>query len=427
MNAGRHSAALIALSLLLTPRLCEAQLRGGSAFEEAGAGSTLALSGEAGAIGDNPAALGLSDTPSWSVSILPVVAGRGTSPIGLDEVNRWSGRSIPFEERAIWMDGISEAGGVRGRANAQLTVAAVQLGNFGVQVTSRGTGRLSLSEGAAELLLFGNRGREGTTPDLDLDGSVVDAEIISTFGFGWGRAIYRSADSGPMTEVSVGATLTLIESHFLLIGQDKESVVGGDPPEVEVHFPVLESVSTSPGRGAGLTFGATWLRGPWTVSAVVHEAVQIFRWDESAFRYRPMTASVSDDQLDMDVGLRPVEEAPQRMRDALRSRKLPVRTRIGAAFEVTGTTTLSAEFARGLVGDAAGNPTHRVGVGVRVEPFTSGVGVQAGISGTGEGVRIGGGLRFHSGPVRLSGALLSGQGSGDDGFTFAFGVDLLSR
>lgn len=427
MRVGGSVCALAVLSAFTPAEPAGAQLQGAGVLDVGAAGSALSFAHGADAIGVNPAALGLSNAPRWSVAVLPVVVGREANTIGWGEVNRWRAATIPVAEREDWLDRVAAAGTLRGRLDARVTAFAVQAGDFGIQMGSRATGQMALNEGAAELFLFGNAGRSGRPAQLELRGSSLDVEWITSIGLAWGWSLRQGSSGDVPAEFAVGFALTYHEGQLLIMGRDESSEVRAHPPEVDLQFPLLESESGSAGRGAGLSLGLVWARGPLRIDFALHDVVNGFRWREDAFRYRPTGAFLSGDRFETATDLRPIDEAPAALRAELRARGLPVRARLGAAVAMPSRTTVSAEFARGAVGDLPGTPTNRFALGARHVLPTLPLTFQAGFGVTGDGPRLGGGLEARWGNIVLAGALLGGSGTGGDGLSAALGVALRAR
>jgi hypothetical protein len=398
---------------LLAPIPVAGQLPGAGAEHPATAQTGTALVRGVEAIGVNPSALALPGTPRWSVTLLPGFVDRGITPLGWSAVTGWEGRSISRAQREDWLRRLELDGPLVGSAEARVSGAAVQYRGFGVQVTTRGVANVQLSPGAAELILFGNAGRTGAPAELDLTGSHVEGQALTTVGLGWGGVAHRGGDGPGRWLLALGGSVQVTRGHGLIMARGGGGGTVLDPPGVDIRFPALESTSGTPGEGMGATVAASWLRGPLVVSVVLHDVIQSFGWREEAFHYRAGEAVLMDQELDTDTDRRPVEEAPPALRAELASRGIPSRLNLGMGWEAGERVALGWEVARGSLAAAHGEVPVRFGMGTRLriplpgEPvFRGGVGVEEG------SVDLAGGLGIRAGPVRFSSAVM-GRPAGD--------------
>lgn len=411
--AARLSAVGLLAVCLLAAIPAAAQLPGAGAEHAATAQSGTALVRGVEAIGVNPSALALPGTPRWSVTLLPGFVDRGITPLGWSALTGWDGRSISRARREEWLRRLELDGPLVGSAEARISGAAVQYRGIGLQVTTRGVANIQLSPGAAELILFGNAGRTGAPAELDLTGSHVEGQALTTVGLGWGGVVHRSGDGPDRWLLALGGSVQVTRGHALVMARGGGGGTVLDPPGVDIRFPALESTSGAPGEGVGATLAASWLRGPLVVSVALHDVVQSFGWREEAFHYRAGEAVLMDQELDTDADRRPVEEAPSALRAELASRGIPSRWNLGVAWEAGERVALGWEVGRGSLAAAHGEVPVRFGMGTRLRTSLPGKPVFRGGVGVEEGsVDLAGGLGMQAGPVRFSSAVM-GRPAGD--------------
>ncbi len=239
----------------------------------------------AGAVAVNPAGLAL---PGGAAVILPSADVLvDLTPVTLQDLGRWSGRTVPASVRERWLEGIEAAGGEDGRGALALTWLAGRRGRLGASLVTTFATRARLNPAAAELLLFGNAGRTGEPRPLDAAGSRLDAWALT-------RAAVAAATARPLRlagvdgTLALGAALGVTVGHGLLVARDAGTRVAGADPTVEVSFPRLETggVSRPAGWGVGVDLGAAWEGAEWSLGAGVKDALGAFRWRRGELRYR---------------------------------------------------------------------------------------------------------------------------------------------
>ena len=135
------------------------------------AGNSAAMARGFSAVALNPANLGLSDNPRFSLTVIPVQARAGLGPIGFGSIADYEGKVIPESRKAAWLREIQNAGGLTADSGAGASAVCLSAGRFGFQITSVANVRAKLNPDAAELALYGNAGRTGSPRDYDLQGS----------------------------------------------------------------------------------------------------------------------------------------------------------------------------------------------------------------------------------------------------------------
>ena len=360
-----------------------------------------------GAVAWNPANLGLTGNPRFSLAILGVRGSSDLGPISTSDVARYQGIALPDEVRTAWMQRIQDQGGEQGQLGGGITYLGASYGRFALQVSSAVSGDANLSPDAMELLLYGNAGRTGTVREMRLDGAHLTGAMTTTAAIAYGRPI----DLG-VGRLTLGATAKFITGNALVHGEDGGSYLAANASEINVRFPVIMSdtgggsSSPSHGHGLGLDIGGAWQSGPLTAGLALQNVVNTFKWDASGFFYKPINGYYSADTSYSQSGAAlPLDSAPASMRDWLGAQRFKPSLAAGVAFQATRALIVTADV-RHQLGDGmrVGERTHAgFGAELRAIPF---VPLRVGVSTLTGGWGLSGGAGIEVGPVNLT---LSGQ------------------
>ena len=367
-----------------------------------------------GAIGANPAGLGMPRAGHATWALLPVGGVTAMRPVTLFDVGEWNGREIPDLVREGWLERIEDAGRERGAAVAYLTPLAIARGSVGFQLTSTALVDPRLNPDAAEFLLFGNAGRSGEPRDFQFAGSSLDAWLVSTAALAAALPLPLEIGDAPGQSFAVGATLKLTVGHLLFLGRDVGSTFSGEPVELGLRFPVLQTDTAyrdlESGLGVGLDLGFQWEGDAWGAGLVLTNLVQTFSWDIDDLHFRPGTALFTTDVSESGFGARPGREAPPPLLDARRDFSFGRRLAAGVAHRPGERVLVTAELSARFGGGGALAPPLELGGAVefRATPFLP---LRANLGLVTGGVRLGAGTGWTSGRFNLVGGLgyLTGQ------------------
>jgi len=423
-RAARRTRALrvAALTATLVAGPLSAQLppAGARAFGMGGHVTATARGPEAIAV--NPAGLGLAPS-TLVVALLPVRLDVGLDPVTLADLDEWEGRAVPRSIRERWFESILQDGGERGTVAGELTAVAASWRGWGVQLSTVAGGVLRLNPDAAELVLFGNAGRAGSTPDFDLEGSAVDGFVTTTAALAYG------ADAGPLGggRLALGGTLKVTVGNGVILARDRGTLGTSDPLEIEVDFPVLSNPSSDDdwthGAGVGVDLGAAWTRAGLRLGASVRNLFNTFQWTLDDLVFREGSGLVDEEDADTDFDERPSEQAPQALRAELLALDFGPEVAVGAGWSPRDALEVAADLAwrddRGM----APGPDLRLGAGAiwRTSSFSE---IRGHLSLAGEGVRFGGGLGLRAGPARLDLGWARRSWGPDDGTLLVAGFQL---
>lgn len=365
------------------------------------------------AVAANPAALGAPDGPGVSATVLSLGLRSGLDPVTLGDVAEWEDRDVPHRVRMRWLEDIRTRGSQAGAAGVDVTLASVTRGRLGAQVSTRAHGDVLLNPDAAELLLFGNAGLDGTPRDFELAGSRGDGWIVTTAAVAYGRPVGRIAGGG----LHAGGTLTFSVGHALGLGRDNGSGLGGDPTELDLRFPVMhvggDAEGIDHGHGLGLDVGVLWITDAVTVGATAVNVFNTFDWDLRDLSFRPGAAVFDPDESSTDFDERPAEEAPPVLLDALEALTFRRGLAVGAAWRPPGEWTLTADLRVEGSGGMTVEPDLLVGVGAEYRSREN-LPLRAGIALIERGVQLSTGLGLELGRFGLTGAAAVRVGALDD-------------
>lgn len=375
------------------------------------------------AIANNPAGLGMDDSPGFSLAIPAVVLEGGFGPVTLSDLADWEGRRPPVSVRDEWLERVTASGGQSGPLLAGATPIALSIGSFGFQLSTQVGGEASLAPDAVELLMYGNAGRTGSAEDFDLAGSSLDGFVLSTAALAWGFQANERLFLGVTGTYSVGSGL--------LVGRDVGSAFRSDPVEVEVRFPVLypdweQGETFDNGSGVGLDVGATWVGPSLTVGATIQNLVNTFEWDLDGFLYVPGQAVFDLGSSESDFEEQPASGAPQELLDAAADLTLEPVFAVGVELEPSSLLRLSGDIRKRVSGGMSVGPDFHMGVGAELRALSF-LPLRGHFAVVSEGVQVGGGASLVLGPVNLTGAGAYRTGDFGDAalgmFTLSFGAN----
>jgi hypothetical protein len=367
----------------------------------------------------NPANLGLPNTPHWSAGIPTLSLGLGTRGIetgDLQDLIEYN--DLSEQERADLLASIP-AGGTGFDADLRAPLVALQVRRFAVGLSYQVMGSHTVNKSIVDLVLNGFDRTRAYTIDNTEGSRAAFWDIAAAYG-------------RPVGPVSVGATVhyyiprELVRSALVNV-DTTYSVISGFtvPTDIQVTY---AGVGSTGGSGFGVDLGVAAEPIPGlTLSATVENALNTVEWSDD-LRVRTVTLNRDDYQngdpealeAEYDDSEREYNQAIDvvqpfsRLADsvlALRDQGLPTVLRAGAAYRLGTGTTLAAAFQSELDDSPAG--------GLWDQQLSLGVGFATDME---DGTLLSGGLSL--GPIQLGVARLT-SGSGDDersGWIATFGL-----
>lgn len=428
-------AAVVALTLVPGPALGQVA---NPLAQALGMGDNYtAVARGLGAPAWNPAGLGMPDNPGWSLSVIPLAMTVGLGPITPADLAEFEGELIPRQTRIDWLNLIADQGGEKGSVGVDVTYAAFSIGGFAFSATSSARGRVNMAPDVAELVFFGNAGRDpdNMPGDYTLEGSAFDVAGTTTFAASMGVPVSVALGPLPAQHFAVGATLKYTMGNFLAMGRESESSVQSDPLSVDVRFPVVhtpfpdDSLADQTwadvlnnGSGIGLDVGAAWQGGIFSAGLVVKNLFNTFEWDLEDLRYREGEALWNADTSRASFEEVAVTTAPPEVLDRLETlHEFSPMLAAGAAARVLPYLTVTGDVRHSLEENLNVGPRSHVGVGAELTALPV-VPLRAGLAVISGGYQLSGGLGLRLGPVQLaaSGALRKTDLGGDG--VFALGL-----
>ena len=404
----KQSVAGMTLSLMLgvvsSPNVVSGQLPSASTATLATANNYTALARGFTAIATNPAGLGMSDNPGFSLTFLPIQARAGLNAIKVSEINEVAGALIPTTTKERWLETVTTEGALTARAGFAVTEFAMTAGRVGFQLSTVGEMSASLSPDAFELILFGNAGRTGTARDMTLAGTGGDAWAASTAAVAFAIPLSGGGDGN----LAFGVTLKYTVGHAVIAARDDGGVITASPIGIDLALPIIapDSFSVNNGSGVGLDLGLAWEGEAWTFSAAVQNVINTFEWNLDAFAFRPGTVFADQDSISTNFDPVPIASAPSALRTEILEQGFEPVLNLAVAFRTSDRFALTADY-RYDSGETLviGEGSH-IGVGaeVRLLPFLP---LRGGVSRIeGGAVHLAGGFALELGPLHFSAAYL---------------------
>lgn len=361
------------------------------------------------AIANNPAGLGHPGSPGFSLALLAGSAEAGLGPVTLADLVDFQGRLVPASTKEEWLGRVIAAGRQTGTAGAGITPLALTIGPVGFQLSALASGSIDMPPDAAELLLFGNAGRNGTPRDFTLEHATIDGFVLSTAALSLGLEVADGLYLGVTGKYTIG--------NALLLGRDAGSVASASPLAVELEFPLLHPSTDDPGfdhgRGVGVDLGAIWEGAGLTLGATVQNVVHTFEWKLDRMVYRPGEALFNTDTTTSDFDERRASSAPAALLDEVAEFTIRPAFSLGAEWRPGSLLKLQADVRRRSAEGLELGPEFHAGVGAELAllsflPLRAHVAVVTG------GVQFGGGASLVLGPVNLSAAGALRRGEAED-------------
>ena len=410
------------LFIVVKAQTVSAQLPGASPAVLGTGDNYTALARGFTAISVNPAGLGMSDNPGFSLAIVPIQLRIGVDPLTLNNLKSAGDFVVSGTTKAYWLDQITEAGELTSRGGLDATPLAFTTGRVGFQISTVGEGSVELGPDATELVLFGNAGRTGTARDLRLAGTRMDAWAATTAALGFGIPIGGAIDQS----FAVGMTLKYTVGHTLVLGRDSGSLIQNNPVEIDLRFPSIAPSSdegssvgsilrANNGTGVGIDVGGAWQSGKLMVGVTIQNLFNTFEWDLDGFVYRSGKVLVNDtvttlDDFDLEQA---VALAPASLREEALGQRFGPAFAVGMAYRATSKITITADAQHNTSETLVVDEASHLGVGLEFRPVQI-LFLRSGISLVSTGrSQYAMGLGLVLGPVNLSAGVLSESGSGD--------------
>ncbi len=378
----------------------------------------------------NPANLGLSDRPGWSIGLPAVNAFVANNSLTYGQISSLYGEFLDDATKSDLLAGIRRGDPERMlKLNGDIGAhwLGFSIGRFAIAGGTIGTGTAQLSSDAVELLLFGNVGEDGQGKDFALEGSNALGWGVSAVGVSYGHPLPIPVLEQLGMEVSAGATVKYLVAHGLGRVLDQGSLFSEDPLAVDITAEAIYSNDVMSGNGWSVDLAAAMKWEAWTAGLTIKNAIGNIGWDEEVFELAVVSVSADfDESTSTDTTFSFAEltlEDQERVREFLSDASLPTRVRLGGKYEVSSKFNVSGDFEELVGGGLRAGWERQFAAGAELNalaflPLRIGVGTNF------EDVAYSGGLGVYAGPVHFDIALRRQGIPGGDGLAGAFSISV---
>jgi hypothetical protein len=356
----------------------------------------------------NPANLGLADRPGWSLGLVSASAYLTNNSLSYGQIADLYGEYIDNETKSELLASI------RGddpnkmmtlNVDASASVLGFSIWRFAFGAGGIGAGDLDVSPDAAELVLFGNVGEDGTGKDFALDGSNGQGWAISGAYLSYAQPFTIPALDYLGLKFSLGATVKYGVAHGLVHLQDTGTNITNDPLVLSVDAEVLKSTDADAGRLWAVDFGlAVDWDGLLVAGISLSNALSSITWQEEDFELIQVMARADyDSTMSSDTTLA-FSELPVEKQDEiiafLEDRTVPMELRLGLVFNAIPALTVSADYNELIGGTLRSHWERTLSAGAELR-LVSALPLRAGLATDLSHFAYTGGLGIYMGPVHL--------------------------
>ncbi len=425
-----HLIAIVSALLVSVTSESTAQLANPSARSFGLAGSFTARARGYEAPFWNPANLGLPNQPGWSIGLAGASAYLNNNSLTYRQITDLYGEFLDDQTKSQLLANIR-----RNDPDRMLELAfdlgahamGVSIGRFAIGLGGIGAGSAQLSPDAAELLLFGNVGEDGTGRDFTLQGS--EAQAWATSG---GLVSYAQPFSIPALGLlkmnfSAGATVKYGIAHGLVRLSDRGSQLTSDPLGFQMDIEVLTSNGAAAGSFWSLDLGLAMDWGPLTAGMSLQNAIGDISWNGENFELKLVSASAdfegstSSDTTLVFKDLDPDDQA--RITEFLAGADVPKRLRLGVAYGVSSMLSVSGDYVELIGGTLRTRWDRTISVGAELALFGA-VPLRAGLATDFSDFAYTGGMGVYAGPAHLDFSIGRYGVPGGDGVVGALSISI---
>ncbi|MBC8089681.1 MAG: hypothetical protein H7Z40_20655 [Phycisphaerae bacterium] len=377
------------------------------------AGNYTAVARGYDAIAFNPANLALGQPKQFGLSLFAVNVSNGINPISLSDLKAHENVLIPAATRESWLQEIG-SGRQTGAMAGGVSLVALNVRSFGLQVGVVGAGEVNLNQDAAEALLFGNAGRTGSAKDFNFSGSNANGSLFGVGAVSYGFPV-RSNGRGD--QLTFGVTAKYVRGFAAARAADNGSVTTAD--QISVEFPVIYTDSNhigNAGSGFGVDLGLSWAKSGTTYSVTARNVVNTFAWSPDAFTSRAGGFRFDGVNNNSNFDEAPYSSAPAAMRSAFEAEKFRPELAAGVAHHF-GKLLLTADGSQRFGDGIDLSPKMRAGIGAEYTGLSV-LALRGGVAAITDGFQGAAGVGLRVGTFELSvGAMTrSTNGQGQTGF-----------
>lgn len=355
----------------------------------------------------NPANLGLTESPGWSIGLAGVSAFLDNNSLSYGQIEALYGDYLDDAEKSALLAEIRGADGdgmLQLSADAGANVLGFSIWRFAFGLGATGSTKLEVSADAAELLLFGNVGEDGNGRDFDLNGSHGDGWSLSSAYLSYAQPFTIPALDYLGMKFSVGGTVKYGLAHGLFRVADEGSLLTYDPLTLNVEAEILNTTEIDAGRVFAADIGAAMEWGSWVFGLSVIDAFSDIQWNEEAFEltqysiYADFDSSTASDTTLSFAELSLTDQ--ESIIEFLNSANVPTKVRLGTAWDMSSMLSLSADYMEMIGGTLRARWERQLSVGGELRPISV-LPLRLGLATDFNNLAITGGLGIYAGPVHL--------------------------
>jgi hypothetical protein len=378
----------------------------------------------------NPANLGLSGRPGFSIGLAGASAYLDNNSLSYGQITNIYGDYLDHEEKSALLAEIRGDDPSRMfelSFDAEASALGFSIGRFALSFGTVAAGNLEVTPDAAELLLFGNVGEDGNGRDFTLDGSYGQAWSVSGGSLSYAHPFTIPALDYLGMRFSAGASVKYGVAHGLVRLADQGTTLTYDPLALDVEAELINSSDADAGRAWAVDLGAAAEWGDWTVGLALANALADITWNTDDFEVTFITVDADfDTSTATDTTLSFAElslEDQQRITDYLEEADLPKRLRLGVGYELSNKLSLSADYMEMIDGALRARWERQIAVGGELR-LTNILPLRAGLATDFNNLAITGGVGIYAGPVHADFAIGRWGIGGGDGVVAAASISI---
>ncbi|MEE9133233.1 MAG: hypothetical protein V3U13_06710 [Gemmatimonadota bacterium] len=427
---GRNQIATIGLALLLSvPGVGLAQLASPSARSFGLAGSYSARARGYEAPYWNPANLGLPDGAGWSIGIVGANASLTNNSLSYGQITDLYGEFLDNATKSQLLEDIRQGDPDRMfelGAEVGASALAISIWRFGFGLSAVGRGNFKVTPDAAELILFGNVGADGTGKDFDVAGN-GDGSIFSSAYLSYAQPFTIPALDYLGMKFSVGASVKYGIAHALIQVNDRGSSFAADPLVLDADVEVLTSNGSNAGQVWSIDLGAAMDWASWTFGLALQNAFADVKWNEDDFELTSFVGTAdlqSATLVDTTIAFADLaQEDRDRVVASLKDADPPKRLRLGAMYRAGPNWSLSADYVELIGGSLREQWDRSLSAGAQLN-LISALPLRAGLATDFSQVALAGGIGIYAGAVHLDFSLETMTLAAGDGLIAALSVSV---
>ncbi|MEO7999256.1 MAG: DUF5723 family protein [Gemmatimonadaceae bacterium] len=409
----KYARVLGVLAAVVSANTAHAQVPEAGAAGFSMAGNYTAAARGFDAIRYNPANLAIGESKSFGLSLLSASVNSGINPIKFSDFKANQNTLVPVSTRERWLQQIG-SGREEGGTDAELSLVAFNIKNFGAQVGVVGGGEVNLNQDAAEAILFGNAGRTGSAKSFNFSGSNANGSLFGVGAVSLGIPVSKNRNGD---QVAFGVTAKYIRGIAAARASDNGSTT--TPDDITVECPAIYTDSThvgNAGSGFGVDLGLSWAKAGMTYSVTARNVVNSFKWSTDAFTARPGGFRFDGTNNNSNFDEVPYGQAPATMRADFEAEKFKPEIAAGVARR-SGDLLLTLDGSQRLGDGINLSPKMHVGVGAEYAGLSV-LTLRAGAAAITNGYQAAAGFGLRAGGMEISvGAMTrSVSGKGETGF-----------